>query len=91
MEQVPKVDASFSKVSQQSEVLDKELKGFVKAKNLASTKLAAGEACVQDIASEIAIAKQRLKALKEMKDILNQAIGKLKVNIIKAESKLSKK
>ena len=43
------------------------------------------------MASEIAFVEQRLKALKEMKEILDKAISKLWVDIIKAESKLSKK
>ena len=94
LEQVPKVDvakASFSQASQQLGVFNKELEGSIKAKDLASTKLAVGEAHVQDMSSEIAIVEQKLKALKEKKDVLNQAVGKLRVDIIKAENKLSKK
>ena len=78
LEQVPKVDAaeaSFSYASQQLEAFDQELESSMKAKDLASTKLAAGEAKVQDIAKEIALAEERLRILKEKKNILDQAIG----------------
>ena len=91
---MPKVDAaevSFSKASQQLEVFDQELENSLKAKDLASLKLAVGEARVQDMATEIALTEERLRILKERKNVLDQAVGKLRVDIIKAKSKLSRK
>ena len=49
------------------EAFDKELEGSMKAKNLASSKLSTGEAWLQDMASKIIIAEQRLKDLEEKK------------------------
>ena len=46
---------------------------------------------MQDMATEIAIVEQRLKDLKEKKGKLDKAVRKLHVDIIKVESKLSKK
>ena len=70
LEQVPKVnnaEATFTQDSLQLEIFDKELEGSMKAKNLASSKLSAGEARVQDMATEIAIAEERLRDLKKRK------------------------
>ena len=69
----------------------KELEGLMKAKNATSLKIAAGEVRVQDMASEIFIIEQRLLDLKVKKDKPDKAIGKLRLDIIKVESKLSKK
>ena len=63
----------------------------MKAKNVASSKLAVGKARIQDMAAEIILAEQRLRDLKEKKGILDTTIGKLQLDIIKVESKLSKK
>ena len=43
------------------------------------------------MATEITLIEQRLRDLKEKKDKLDAAIGKLCLDIIKAENKLSKK
>ena len=43
------------------------------------------------MASEINIIEQRLRDLKKKKDKLDMAVEKLRLDIIKAESKLSKK
>ena len=94
LKQVPKVEAaenSFTQVSQNLESFHKELQEFEKSKNLAASKLAIGEARAKDMSSEIAATKQRLRDLKEKKENLDKAVGKLRVNIIRAESKLSKK
>ena len=91
---MPKVDAaeaSFSQASRQLEAFDQELERSIKAKDLAWTKLAVGEARVQDLAKEIALAEERLRILKEKKNILDQVVGKLRVDIIKAKNKLLKK
>ena len=63
----------------------------MKAKDVASLKLAAGEAKVQDMASEMIVTEHKLWDLKEKKGKLDTAVGKLRLDIIKAESKLSKK
>ena len=80
LEQIPKVDtaeASVAQASHQLEVFDKELEDSMKAKTTASLKLVAGEAIVQDMASEIFIAEQRLLDLKEKKDKLDKAVVKV--------------
>ena len=94
LEKVPKVDAakaSFSQAAQQLEAFDKELEGSLKAKDLASTKLAAGESRAQKMAQEIAQVEERLKVLKTKKQILDQAVGKLRLDIVKADNRLSNK
>ena len=60
MEQILKIDvaeASIVQTSQNLEAFDKELEGPMKAKTAASSKLFVGEARVQDMAFEIAIAE----------------------------------
>ena len=89
-----KVDAaktSLAQVSHQLEIFDKELEGSMMAKNAASSKLAAAEARVRDMAIEITLTEQRLRDWKEKKDKLDAVVGKLHLDIIKAENKLSKK
>ena len=63
----------------------------MKSKKLATSKLAIGEARDKDMSSEIAAVEQQWKDLKEKKENLDKAIGKLWVDIIRAASKLSKK
>ena len=58
----------------------------MKAKDVGSSKLSARETWIQDTTFEIIIAEQKLKALKEKKEILDKVIGKLWIDIIKAES-----
>ena len=94
LEKVPKVDAakaSFSQAAQQLEAFDKELEKSLKAKDLASTKLAAGESRAQEMTQEINQVEERLKVLKAKKQTLDQAVGKLRLDIVKAENRLSNK
>ena len=63
----------------------------MKTKYLAMSKLATGETRAKDMSLEIAATEQKLRELKEKKDQLDQAVGKLQVDIIRAKSKLSKK
>ena len=94
LKQVPKVKAaenSFTQFPQNLESFGKELQESMKSKNLAALKLAIGKAQAKDMSSEIAIVEQRLKDLKEKKENLDKAVGKLQVDIIKAENKSSRK
>ena len=68
---------SFTQVSQNLESFHKELQESKISKNLAASKLANGEARAKDMSSEIALTEQRLRDLKEKKENLDKAVGKL--------------
>ena len=90
----PKVEAaedSFTQVSQILESFDKEHQDSMKSKNSTASKIATRDARGKDMSSKIAATEQQLNDLKEKKENLDKVVGKLRVDIIKVKSKLSKK